>query len=196
VARIPVAALRERHRLPWCGASRARGYHPCSMNLSDIRHLFAYTEWANDRIVECVRGLSDEQYARMVPSSFPAIRDTLAHIVMAEWIWLRRWKGESPRERPQWSVSEPALDVVVENLRAVERERAALLDTLTDAELQKDLSYRNMAGEPFTNRLGELMSHVVNHSTYHRGQLTTMIRQVGATPPSTDLVNFLRGIRK
>ena len=166
------------------------------MTIDDIRHLFAYTEWANERIVECVRGLSVEQYARTVPSSFPTIRDTLAHIVMAEWIWLRRWKGESPSEPPQWLSAEPPLDVVVENLRAIERERAELLDALNDADLQNDLSYRNMAGDPYANRLGELMSHVVNHSTYHRGQLTTMIRQVGATPPSTDLVNFLRGIRK
>lgn len=162
------------------------------MNVDEVRRLFSYTEWANARIVECVRGLSQEQLTRHVESSFPSIRDTLAHIVMAEWVWLRRWHGESPTQRPQWTLDAPSLDTIVENLAAVQRERAQFVDTLTAEKLQQALDYRTMNGQPHTNRLGDLMSHVVNHSSYHRGQLTTMLRQVGATPPSTDLIVFLR----
>ncbi len=162
------------------------------MQIDEVRRLFSYTEWANARVIECVRGLNEEQFARHVPSSFPTIRDTLAHIVLAEWIWLRRWTGESPASRPSWSVEEAPLAVIVDNLEAVQNERRELLAGLTDEDLQRDLSYRTLNGDPHTNRLGDLMVHVANHSTYHRGQLTTMLRQVGATPPTTDLIVFLR----
>lgn len=161
------------------------------MTVDEVRRLFSYTEWANARILECVRGLTGEQFTQQVPSSFPTVRDTLAHIVMAEWIWLRRWKGENPTTRPDWT-REPSLETIETNLRAIEEERAALFATLTDDDLQRELAYRTMNGDPYTNRLGDLLTHVANHSTYHRGQLTTMLRQVGAAPPSTDLIVFLR----
>jgi len=158
------------------------------MNVEEVRRLFSYTEWANARFFDCVRPLSEEQFTRHIPSSFPTIRDTLAHMVFAEWLWLRRWKGENPNGRPEWT-KEPSLEVLETRLGDIERERTELLATLTDDDLQRDLAYRNMAGDPFANTLGDLMTHVANHATYHRGQLTTMLRQVGATPPATDFVN-------
>lgn len=162
------------------------------MQIDDVRRLFSYTEWANARMIECARGLSGEQFTRHVDSSFPSIRDTLAHIVLAEWIWLQRWKGTSPAARPQWSLEEPSLGTIVENLEAVQNERRELLASLTDEHLHRELAYRTLNGDPHTNRLGDLMAHVANHSTYHRGQLTTMLRQVGAAPPPTDLIVYLR----
>ena len=158
------------------------------MTLDDACRLFSYTEWANLGMVKCIRGLSEEQFTRHIPSSFPTIRDTLAHIAFAEWLWLRRWKGENPTARPEWT-HEPSLDLLEMHLRAIGEERSHFLMTLTDDDLRRDFAYRNMAGASFSNRLGDLMTHVVNHATYHRGQLTTMLRQVGATPPSTDFVS-------
>jgi uncharacterized damage-inducible protein DinB len=158
------------------------------MNVDEARRLFSYTEWANARFFDCARGLTEEQFTRHVPSSFPTIRDTLAHMVFADWLWLRRWKGENPTVRPEWT-KEASLETLETRLREIERERTELLARLTDDELGRDFAYRNMAGDPFTNTLGDLMTHVVNHGTYHRGQLTTMLRQVGATPPATDFVN-------
>jgi uncharacterized damage-inducible protein DinB len=159
------------------------------MNVDYFRRLFTYTEWANGRMLEVVRGLSDEQFTREIVSSFPTIRDTLGHMVFAEWVWLRRWKGENPTSRPDWT-TEPSLETLETKLHEVERERTELVDSLTDDDIQRDFPYRNMAGNPYSAPLGEQMAHVVNHATYHRGQLTTMLRQAGATPPSTDLVNL------
>jgi len=156
--------------------------------MSDVRPLFAYTEWANARIFECVDGLPEAEYTRTIESSFPSIAATLAHIVSAEWVWLRRWKGESPTVVPEWAGGARA--VLHEKLREVEAERAAFLDTLTDAALAESFSYRSVKGDPFTRPLGITLQHVVNHSTYHRGQLTTMLRQAGAAPPSTDFTLF------
>lgn len=152
--------------------------------------MFAYTEWANGQMVESIRGLSDEQFTQNIPSSFPTIRETLAHIVLAEWLWLRRWKGESPSARPEWAAG-ASLATIEGHLRAVQSERAEWLASLTDDDLERVIDYRNLAGDPFSYRLFDLMAHLVNHSTYHRGQLTTMLRQVGVKPPATDFVNLL-----
>ena len=154
------------------------------MRLDEIRDLFSYTEWANDAVIAAIRALPEEQYA--------TVRDTLAHIIFAEWVWLRRWKGESPTAPPAWAGQAPAQDALVKHLREVEAERGALLDSLSDDDLARDVPYRNLAGDPFTNRLGHLMQHVVNHSTYHRGQVVMKIRQLGVQPPSTDLIVWFR----
>ena len=155
-----------------------------------MRRLFSYTEWANERILETVRGLTDEQFTRTIESSYPTIRDTMAHIVLAEWLWLRRWKGESPRQMPEW-LHEPSLAAIEVKLREVEAERRAFFDTLTDADLATAVSYHSMNGDPFRRPYQDMFAHVANHATYHRGQLVTMLRQVGAKPQSTDMTVFL-----
>ncbi|HVG25687.1 MAG TPA: DinB family protein, partial [Thermoanaerobaculia bacterium] len=142
-------------------------------------------------IIGCLRGLTDEQFRRAIPSSFPSIRETLEHVIQAEWIWLRRWKGESPTSLPEWA-DLPTLHAAEVQLRAIERERRALLDALTSDALQGEVAYRSFKGDPFVTRLDHQMQHVANHSSYHRGQLTTMIRQVGRTPPTTDLIFWYR----
>lgn len=136
--------------------------------------------------------MTGEQFTRRIESSFPSLRDTLSHIVMAEWVWLRRWKGESPTAVPAWTEAEPSLDTIVENLRAVEAERRELLDSLQEDDLRRDIAYRSIKGDPFTTRLDHQLAHVANHSTYHRGQMTTMMRQIGVTPPSTDMIFYIR----
>ena len=157
--------------------------------MSDFCPLFAYTEWANARIFECVDGLPEAEYTRTIESSFPSIAATLAHIISAEWVWLRRWKGESPTVVPEWAGG-ASRQVLHETLREVEAERDAFLNTLTEDSFTAPISYRSVKGDPFTRPLWITLQHVINHSTYHRGQLTTMLRQVGAAPPSTDLTLF------
>lgn len=159
------------------------------MQLAEVRRLFDYTEWANTRMTAELLAFSEEQLDRNIPSSLPTIRETLAHIFSAEWIWLRRWKGESPTVAPPWDGGIASLVAEYGYLRS---ERAELLRSLTDEDLGRAISYRTIKGDPFTQPLGELFLHVVNHSTYHRGQLTTMIRQAGGTPPGTDYIVFVR----
>ena len=161
------------------------------MNVADIRKLYAYTEWANERILDAIATLSDEQFTREIVSSFPSIRETLSHIAYAEWLWLLRWQGDSPMDPPEWT-KEPSLATLATQLRQTAAERRAYLDTLTDEKIAATIDYRSIKGDPFTMPLGGVLLHCANHSTYHRGQLTTMLRQVGATPPSMDYTLFLR----
>jgi len=159
------------------------------MNPADIHRLFAYDAWANALIFDCVDALNDEQYTRPLDSSFPNIRETLAHLVGVEWIWNRRFHGESPSEIPSW-MKDAAPSTLRTKLAEVAEERAQFLASVT--ELETAVSFKDMAGNPFTQKLGDILQHIVNHSTYHRGQLTTMIRQVGAVPPRTDFLVFAR----
>jgi uncharacterized damage-inducible protein DinB len=162
------------------------------MNAADLRRLYEYTDWANDRILDVIAGVSEEQFTREIVSSFSSIRDTLSHVVFAEWLWLQRWKGVSPSELPAWA-KDSSFAALRELLHEVAADRRAYLDAFTDDAAGSMLDYRNIKGEPFTMPLGELLVHCANHSTYHRGQLVTMLRQAGvAAIPSTDYSQFLR----
>lgn len=159
--------------------------------LSAVIDLYSYNRWANGRIMDAVAPLDREERLRDLGNSFPSIQETVVHIVGAEWIWLRRWQGESPRRMPEeWNVRE--YDAMRSTWDGVAAEQAEFLGGLDEGDLQRVLTYRNTAGAPFEAPLWQLLFHVVNHSTYHRGQVTTMLRQLGRTPATTDLVAYHR----
>ena len=141
------------------------------MNADDARRLYAYTDWANDRILAVSAELSNEQLTRNIESSFSSIRGTLAHIAFAEWLWLAD---------------------LTESFRAIASDRRMYLAGLPDDGPDSLLHYRSTKGDPFSMPLRDLLVHCANHSTYHRGQVVTMLRQVGATPPNTDYTQFAR----
>jgi uncharacterized damage-inducible protein DinB len=159
------------------------------MNVKDVRDLFAYDEWANALVLDAAARLSDEEFTRELGSSFPSVRDTLVHLLFAEWVWLRRWRGESPRVTLDPSQSADVASVRA-RLAEVARERAELVGRLSDADLDAVVAYVNTKGEEWRYPLGRMMQHVANHSTYHRGQVVTMLRQLGAGAPSTDLLCY------
>lgn len=161
------------------------------MTLDEARDLFAYTEWANARAFDAAESLTHDELTRTLPSSFPTVLATLGHIAGAEWAWLRRWHGESPGGMPPWA-SDTSLAAVRRELAATESARAAFLGSLTDADLSRPIEYRSFAGKTYVDPLANLVRHVTNHSTYHRGQVATMLRQLGKVPPSTDVIAYLR----
>jgi uncharacterized damage-inducible protein DinB len=160
------------------------------MNLDDIRQLFNYTDWANHLVLDAAERLSDEQQKHDFKISHGSIHGTLVHTAGAEWLWLERWRGTSPSRI--WT-AEDFVDIpaIRARWRLIEEERRSLLDSLGEQELGRDLSYRNLKGEPFTLPLVAQMQHVVNHSTQHRGQTVGMIRQLGVLPPAVDLLYYL-----
>jgi uncharacterized damage-inducible protein DinB len=164
------------------------------MTTGEVQELLAYGAWANGLVFEAASALSEERLGHSIESSFPSVGGTLAHIVGAEWVWLRRWLGESPSAFPDW-VAKPALPDLRARLSALERERGAFVAGLSDTDLGRGISYRTLSGQAFSDPLDSLIRHVVNHSTYHRGQVATQLRQLGLTPPGTDLILFLRHAR-
>ena len=159
--------------------------------IDEIRGLYEYHRWANHRLLDAVSKLTPEQFNQNLQSSFPSVRDTLVHMMGADWIWLARWKGVSPASQPDtWDLSS------FESIRAqwllLEAQQTAYISALSDAALRSWIDYRTLKGEPFSNPLWQLLRHVVNHASYHRGQITTMLRQLGAAAVSTDLIVFYR----
>lgn len=157
---------------------------------AELRQLYAFNRWANDEMLQAASQLSAEQLGRDLGSSFPSVLATLTHIAQADWIWLQRWLGVSPTAPPQWDLS--TLTALRAHWQRVQDDRDAFLASITDDALDRLVVYRNLAGVSSTNPLWQLLRHVVNHSTYHRGQVTTMLRQLGAATVSTDLVQWYR----
>ena len=157
--------------------------------LETIRLLYDYTRWADARMLEAVSKLAPEPWTKDLGSSLKSVRDTVVHIASAQWIWLSRWKGETPKG--MWTAADyPTLASVRDCWDPVREELAAFAAAQSDASLKAPLAYKNLKGDPMSYPLGHLMLHAVNHSTYHRGQVTTLLRQLGAQPVSTDLVVY------
>ncbi len=155
------------------------------ISLATLCELFEYNYWARDRQLQACATLTEEQFMRPLGSSFSSLRDTLAHLVGAEWLWLERWRGRSPR-RMLSGEEFHTLVAVQERWTVVEREVRAYLAGLTEEALKMPLTYVNLRGETWTYPLWQPLFHVVNHQTYHRGQVTTLLRQLGAQPAAID----------
>ena len=159
--------------------------------MDEIRALYAFNRWATLRFLDALDGLTPEELTRDLKSSFPSVLATATHMLGAEWIWLERWLRRSPGGFPDMT----ALDsVAAVRARWMElwQEQETFLEGLGDDDMARPVTYRTMAGDTLTQPLGELLRHVVNHATYHRGQLTTLLRQLGHAAPGTDLVTYYR----
>jgi uncharacterized damage-inducible protein DinB len=161
------------------------------MNVEDFRLLYDYNSWADHRTLEACAALSTEQFTRDLGSSFRSVRDTLLHIMQVEWLWLERWHGRSPT-----SFVPNAEHSNVESIRArrleIERDLLDYIASLTNEEVQRIVQHKTTAGVPQAAPLWQMLQHLVNHGTYHRGQIATMLRQLGAKPTAIDLILFYR----
>ena len=163
------------------------------MTPEEMRLLYDYNAWANHRELDAASALTKEQFLKPMSSSFSSVRDTLAHICGAEWIWLERFQGRSPSSLP-----DTAQFSDVAGLRAhwdeLEGRLLKFVRGLTQANLDSVLEYKTLKFGVYKNPLWQSMQHVVNHGTYHRGQITTMLRQLDRTPVGTDLITYYRAL--
>ncbi len=161
------------------------------MNIEDIRLLYDFDSWANHRTLESCATLTPEQFTRDLGSSFRSVRDTLVHIWGAEWIWLERWHGRAPNAIPS-ADGFPDFESVRRRWTEVERNLLDYVASLTQDDLQRIIQFKTLAGAAYGQPLAVCLQHVANHGTYHRGQVTTLLRQLGAKPVGTDLILFYR----
>jgi uncharacterized damage-inducible protein DinB len=151
--------------------------------------LFEYNSWANARLLTRCVELSPDQWSRDLGGSFPNVLSVVAHVVVAEWIWLRRCRGESPTSAPDW-FSNPSPTALMKALEQVESDRLQFLRSLRKEDLEKEVQYSLLDGSKGVLPLSTLLRHVMNHSTYHRGQIAAMLRRLNVAPPSTDLLTY------
>ncbi len=161
------------------------------MTRDDLQTLLDYHYWARTRLLDAVVSLTPEQYTRALGSSFTSVRDTVTHIYAAEWAWHERWLGRSPTALlpPDRFADATALR---EAWAALEANVRAYLEGL-GAEIDRVIEYKLLSGQPGASPVWQMVQHVVNHASYHRGQVTTLLRQLGAQPPkSMDRIAFYR----
>jgi uncharacterized damage-inducible protein DinB len=156
--------------------------------LHALRELFDYNYWARDRQFEACAALTAEEFRRPLGNSFPSLRDTLVHLVGVEVVWLERCIGNTPRAFP------PADDMIdLPSIAArwcgIEQRVRDYLASLDDAALAEPFTYTNLTGQVWTYPLWRTLMHVVNHQTYHRGQVTMFLRQLGTNPVPVDVLN-------
>jgi uncharacterized damage-inducible protein DinB len=160
------------------------------MDTKTVRLLWDYTRWADARMFEAVSRIPPDEYVKDLGNSHKSLRDTMVHLVSAQWIWLSRWKGTSPRA--MWASGDyPTLASLRERWASLHEEAEAFLGAQAEAAFAREVVYQNLKGDTLKVPLGPLFLHMANHSTYHRGQVTTLLRQLGAQPVSTDLALFL-----
>jgi len=148
---------------------------------SHIRKLIGYMIWADEQMCAAAGALSDEEYHREQGISLGSVHKLLVHGMAAQWLWLLRWKNEPPIK-----IETEALYPTRESLtRRWPHVHAALLGFLeeqTESTLAVIVSYRNSRGEAMSLPLGILMVYLVDHATYHRGQINSMIKRAGGKP--------------
>src|SRR2546422_1562985 len=164
------------------------------MTPPEAGELFAYTAGANRRCFAALEPLPPESYLRDLKSSHGGLHGTLCHIVWAEQLWLNRWVAKPNPAVPQGR-DLTTLAAARARWELIEREREAFLAGLTEPRLDETVAVKPSSGGEYLHTFREMFRHAVDHSSYHRGQLVTLLRQVGATPPGTGLIAFYRARR-
>jgi uncharacterized damage-inducible protein DinB len=162
------------------------------MTYEDLRLLIDYNYWARDRVLDAVGTITPEQFIRSTGNSFSSVRDTVAHICDAERIWITRLKGETPHGSQKLDRI-PDVEAARREWAELEGELREQLARLGPEAVERTIEYQDLRGNDQSDVLWQILQHMVNHGTYHRGQITTMLRQLDAEPPrSMDLIAFYR----
>jgi uncharacterized damage-inducible protein DinB len=162
------------------------------MNLQDLRTMLDYHYWARDRLLDALEPLTPDQFNRDLASSFKSIRETIAHTYAAEWAWHSRWQGQSPAALLP-ADQFPDLAAVRHAWTEHEAKMRAFLERLGDEGIAQVFEYKLLSGHQGASPFWQMLQHVVNHASYHRGQVTTMLRQLGAAPAKPmDMIAYYR----
>jgi uncharacterized damage-inducible protein DinB len=155
------------------------------MTAAELADLYEYNRWAHQRTLESAGEVNSTDYEREMGGSFPSLRATLQHVLAAEVVWLSRWEGHSLGEPPDYTgmVDVGALSRMWASFW---HRQFSFVSSLGDDELARPIGIRTRTGIETVQPLVDTMLHVVNHSTYHRGQAASLVRMLGGTPRATD----------
>jgi uncharacterized damage-inducible protein DinB len=157
-------------------------------SVEDLRTLYDYGYWANQKIFDVLSQLTPDEFTREVSGGCGSVRNTLVHMMSAEWGWLDRCGGA--KRGPALAAADyPTVASVMDRWRQVEAYVREFLSTLRDDDLnvQREFSF---GGPTFSMRLCELMQHAANHSVHHRGQVALLLRSLGHAPGNFDILFY------
>ena len=153
---------------------------------AQLRRLVAYNQWANEKILSAIDGMTAEELARPVDAYFGSLEKNLGHILLATRVWLARWKEAAPPSL-QDRIATPWPDAYA----ATHAEFRTFVESLTEANAGRVVDYKNSQGKPFQMALDQLIAHVVNHGTHHRAETGMLLERIGRSPGDMDYVYYL-----
>jgi uncharacterized damage-inducible protein DinB len=153
-----------------------------------LRRLVAYNQWANEKILQAIDGMTADELARPVDAYIGSLAKNLQHTLWATQLWLARWKGAPPPAR-----GEPTSGSWADAYAAVHREFREFVASLTDADADRVVHYKDTKGNPFQVALGQLVTHVVNHGTHHRAETGMLLERLGRSPGDMDYAYYCLG---
>jgi len=159
------------------------------MTVKDLENLFDYGFWANRKLLEVMSQLTPEQFTQPLSGSHGAIRNTMVHVLSAEWGWLSRCGGPE-RGAPLNPMDFPTVASVVDTWNKVERWLREFLSTLRDEDLTRNVEFVIGGSEKRSMPLGELLQHAANHGVHHRGQVSLLLRLQGYNPDNFDILFY------
>jgi uncharacterized damage-inducible protein DinB len=152
----------------------------------------SYNFWAHQSITDVILNMDENLHQQIVKSSFPNLYATVLHIWDAESIWWQRMKGLEHLVVPSQQFN-PAMKEAVNGLLHQSSLWKDWANQSSEDELRKELDYKNLKGLSYRSTTWQVVQHVFNHGTYHRGQLVTMMRELGETEiPATDFIVWCR----
>jgi uncharacterized damage-inducible protein DinB len=156
--------------------------------------LLRYNAWANALFISLLESLSEEQADAEIVSSFSSVRKTVHHLWGAEDIWLQRLQHQ---ENPVWRVAqfEGSFAEALAQWAQTSQALIQFAEGLSEEVFPQRFGSTNLQGQPTNDAFGEVLEHIAIHGSYHRGQLVTMLRQLGCTEiPRTDFIAYARSL--
>lgn len=159
-------------------------------NIRDhVSKLIAYHHWATDKALDALADVTPAELDRQWGGSFGTGRTLLNHVFGVERLWCDRWNGIVPKGIPSFPATYGGRDYR-DAWNAIKPDQKHYIDALTPERIAGDITYVNIKGETWTYPLLHILTHVVNHGTYHRGQIAQLLRDLGRTAPGTDFLLF------
>lgn len=159
------------------------------MTVKDLEDLFDYGYWANKKLFDVMSRLTPEEFTQTVDGSHGSVRNTMVHVLSAEWGWLSRCGGPD-RGAPLNPDDYPTVDSLVASWNKVERYLREFLSTLRDEDLARIVEFAIGGGPKWSMPVGELLQHAANHGVHHRGQVSLLLRLLGQNPDNFDLLIY------
>jgi uncharacterized damage-inducible protein DinB len=151
-----------------------------------------YSAWASNRMLDAASKLTEEELSRDFKTADKNVANTLAHAFAADRVWLGRIQGNPPASFID--DNDRQLNVLRQEWPALQKRWKQWAAPLSDEDVLEKISYKDMKGNPYESHLWQILLHVVNHATHHRGQVSGFLRSMGHTPPPPDLIAFYRGL--
>ncbi len=152
----------------------------------------AYNQWANNHLYEAASALSPAELERNLEGFFSSLFHTLNHILVGDLLWMERLEGTGPKPESLNTVLAANITQLTELRQDADVRLMGIANGIAEERLDAFLDYKTSTGIACHDRISEIMTHIFNHQTHHRGQCHHMLSQLGKSPPPLDMIYFIR----